>query len=129
MDRDYAVYISGEFVPVTEEVYRAYYSEKRREKTLTEKDARHGLMSFENLDAVASDDPGVEDHIIANETRERLAAALTRLNETERELIHALFFMNLPLAELARDLGIPRKTLEYRRDKVLAKLRKFLSLF
>ena len=127
VDMDYTIYIKGELVPVTEEVYRAYYKEKRREKTQIEKDARNGTSSFAEMDLLSSTEPSAETQIIARETHARLRAALAQLTEPERELIRALFFDKIPVAQLARSLEIPRKTLEYRRDKILTRLRKLLK--
>ena len=126
-DMYYTIYIKGEAVPVTEEVYRTYYKEKRREKTLTEKDARNGASSFAEMDLLTADNPSAEQLIIAREMHERLCAALAALGEDEHLMICALYVERLGVAELSRRLGVPRKTLEFRRNKVLAKLREMME--
>ena len=123
MNKDYIIYVRGEPVSVSEEVYKAYYQERRRAKTLVEKEIRNGVSTFEDLDLMQSPQASVEERIVVREQRERLAAALETLSEDERELVRLLYFEALPLAEVSRRLGVARKTLEWRRNKVLGKLR------
>lgn len=135
MERKYLVRIGAELVPVSEEVYRAYYTYARRERTLVEKDIRNRVVSYDALDsdagtgaeAIASVSPSPEEEVSAALLKEKLQKCLTRLSKQERELIHALFYCNEPLAAAARRLGVPRKTLEGQRDKILRKLRIYMD--
>jgi len=43
MEKRFVVRIKGELIDVPEEVYRAYYSEARRERTQIERDTRNRL--------------------------------------------------------------------------------------
>ena len=49
---------------------------------------------------------------------------LSELNEEEKGLIQALFFEGVSAREYARRLGVYHRTVIYRRDKLLEKLRR-----
>ena len=131
MEKRFVVRINGELIDVTEEVYKEYYSAARRERTQRERDARNRLVHYDAWDtgkstgaeAIASPDRLPEEIVVGEMSADKLRRCLERLNEGERELIHALFYCGKPLAALARELNLPRKTLEGHRDKVLRKLR------
>ena len=44
--KQYYIHIPGSLVEVSESVYFAYYQEKRRNRTLEEKDERNGTVSM-----------------------------------------------------------------------------------
>ena len=49
-NKKYIIRISGRQVEVSREVYQAYYGIERHTRTLDEKDQRHGLVRYSNLD-------------------------------------------------------------------------------
>ena len=48
--KKYYINVPGALVEVSEGVYFAYYQEKRRGRTLREKDERNGAVSYDGLD-------------------------------------------------------------------------------
>ena len=132
------IYVDGRPVCVTEEVYRTYYKMRRVEKTLIEKDVRNHLVHYNAwsdsfLDGArpltGAPVPTPEDLVIAEQTRDKLKHCLNLLSETERELIHALFFEGTTIAKLSEQTNIPKRTLGCRRDRILKKLRKMMARF
>lgn len=49
-NRKYRIRVDGILVDVSEEVYHAYYSMERRARFLMEKDEKHGLLHYSDLD-------------------------------------------------------------------------------
>ena len=47
--KEYLIKVQGQLIPVTEEVYLAYYRMKRRERHLEEKDIKHGVFYYLSL--------------------------------------------------------------------------------
>jgi len=131
MERKFYVRAGAEIVEVTEEVYREYYRHRRYEKTLAEKDARNRLLHYDEWDAAGSPGVGViadaapspEEIIISGDECERLRLAMLSLNEEERGIIRALFYLEKSVTRLAAELNVPRRTLGYRVEKILLKLR------
>ena len=135
MEKRYVIRIAGELIDVSEEIYREYYSAARRERTQAELDQRNRLVHYDAWDteksvgaeAIASKDKQPEEIVAAEIDANKLKRCVARLSEEERELIHALFYSGKSLSGLSRELGIPRKTLESRRDRILKKLRVYFD--
>ena len=134
--KKYYIHVPGALVEVSEDIYFAYYQEKRRGRTLREKDERNGAISYHGLytpqlsgqemipdrDAVS-----VEDAAIANILRGELRRCLALLDEPDRQLIHALYFEGLSEREYAKRVGVPQRTINDRRHRALRKLKKLLE--
>lgn len=134
--KKYYIHVPGALVEVSEGVYFAYYQEKRRGRTLREKDKRNGAVSYDGLDTPELSgqemipDRGavsVEDAAIANIMRGELRRCLALLDEPDRQLIHALYFEGLSERKYAKRIGIPQRTINDRRRRVLRKLKELLE--
>ncbi len=136
-ERDaYRLPVHRELVDVTREVYVGFYQEKRKAKTVDEKNQRNGLLSYDALDTEStlgeeafqdSSMPSLEE--VAEETllRERLHHCLGQLPEEERRLVESLYFEGLTERQCAKNLGISQKAVNKRRHKILAQLKKLLE--
>lgn len=71
--------------------------------------------------------PTPEDIVIANIMAEKIHKCLALLSAAERDLIHALFYSGKTVMALANELGIPRRTLGDRRERILNKLKKMME--
>ncbi len=134
--KKYYIHVPGALVEVSEGVYFAYYQEKRRGRTLREKDERNGAVSYDGLDTPELSgqemipDRGavsVEDAAIANILRGELRRCLALLDEPDRQLIQALYFEGLSEREYAKRVGVPQRTINDRRHRALRKLKKLLE--
>lgn len=134
--KQYYIHIPGSLVEVSESVYFAYYQEKRRNRTLEEKDERNGTVSYDGLDTPElsgqemipdRDAVSVEDAAIATILRDELHRCLARLDEPDRQLIQALYFEGLSERKYAKRVGIPQQTISDRKRRVLSRLKKFLE--
>lgn len=134
----YIITVDGRDIEVAEEVYQAYSQADRRERYVREEVEPGKNLSLEKLleDEVPLEKLGVEMSPSAEETMlgqegirqteqqlKRLADALASLNTAERQLLQALYFGCLSAREYARQLGAYHRTILYRRDKLLEKLR------
>ena len=66
--------------------------------------------------------------ILDNDGDDQMALALTRLNETERQLIHCLFWAATSLEKLSIESGLSQETLRKRKSRTLLKLRRILQV-
>ena len=134
----YIITVDGRDIEVAEEVYQAYSQADRRERYVREEVEPGKVLSLEKLleDEVPLEKLGVEMSPSAEETMlgqegirqteqqlKRLADALASLNTAERQLLQALYFDRLSAREYTRQLGVYHRTILYRRDKLLEKLR------
>ena len=136
--RAYFINLGHSVMETDEENYRAFYKERRREKYIIEEAIKNGVVSFDALDntnfdenaedAFAIDDSEpLDEKIMRKIMIEKLPEAISILNDEEKELIQQIYFNHISERELAKLWNIPRKTLSYRKDKVLLKLRNFFE--
>lgn len=135
--KEYRIRVQGVLVEVTREVYLTYYSTERHTRTLDEKDVRNGKVLYSELDTRETlgeemiPDFGaapVEDVAIGNVLCEKLRQCLLLLPEQEQKLIRALYFEGLTERQLSKRTGIPQRTINDRRNRVIAKLKKLLKI-
>ena len=65
---------------------------------------------------------------IAHILQERLHQCLELLPPQDRELIHALYFEELSERQLAKRTGIPQRTINDRKRRVIAQLKKNVQI-
>ena len=131
--------VDGVDVEVTEDVFLAYSQADRRERYIAEEVEPGRVLSLERLmeDGVPlvelgiEQEPSAENIVLEGEDekelaiqKSRLISALSSLNEAEKQLVQALFFDDIPLREYARCLNVQLRTVQYRRVKLLEKLRR-----
>ena len=98
-DEKYTLLVRGTRVKVTQEVYRAYYHCRDREKYV-DKLAEYNNFSLEGCNErgisleyiISTAMDSMEDEIVQRDMVERLQQCLLRLNEAERQLIISLFY-------------------------------------
>lgn len=126
--------IDGVDVEVTEEVFLAYSQADRRERYISEEVEPRKVLSLEKLEedgvplaslgVEAGEDP--ESMMLAQERKHqvaRLVSALAELDKSEQQLIQVLFFNGISARTYAKQLGVRLNTVQYRRDKLLKRLR------
>ena len=134
MAKEYYLYVKGKAVPVSEEVYKAYWKITEHEKYLQRKDWKHNVIPFSALDY----DGHFVDNIIDEKTDlekivevkmqiEELNKALATLTKEERDLIEAIFFREESLKSIGEKEKVTHQAIGKRRDRILEKLRKILE--
>ncbi len=135
--KKYYIHVPGALVEVSEGVYFAYYQEKRRGRTLREKDERNGAVSYDELDTPEltgqemipdRDAVSVEDAAIANILRGELHRCLALLDEPDRLLIQALYFEGLSEREYSKKTGMHHMTIHSRKVAILRALKKMIKI-
>ena len=132
-NKTYTLLINKKRIPVTEEIYKAYYQLKERESYLDKLSERNNL-SFEECEEkgiqidylLSQTQESAEDKLIKAEMLSRLTVAMEMLTEQERLLIYTLFIKGKSERELCAMLGIAKTTLHDRKTKILGKLKKIL---
>ena len=136
MAGNYYITIDREKVFVSEEVYKTYRQMKRQERTQAEMDARNGLISYEmfTTETIPGEDllcdpsqTSVEETALYAVTCCELYECLDMLLPAERELINSIYCLGYSLRQLSAETGVPYMTIQHRKVKILAKLKKLME--
>ena len=134
--------IDGVDVEVTSEVFAAYSQADRKERYQLEDQKKGRVISLEqlqeddmHLEYLTSDTAeSAEEIIIAKETEkerdallDRFPELMARLTDEDHKLIYALYFEGVSIREYARITGVRLFAVQKRRDRILDKLKNFLS--
>ncbi len=132
--REYYLYVKGKAVPVSEEVYKAYWKITEHEKYLQRKDWKHNVIPFSALDHdghfvdnIIDEKIDLEKIVEVKMQIEELNKALATLTKEERELMEAIFFREESLKSIGEKEKVTHQAISGRRDKILEKLRKILE--
>ena len=132
--KEYFIFINGEKVVVSKEVYQAYWQHTNREKYLERLDRQNKLLFFSEadhdgnfVDNLQDKSVDVEKLVETKEAIEELHLALSGLNEEEREIIDALFFREESTRNLAEKQGNHKTSIIRKRDRILEKLKRILE--
>lgn len=137
---NYYLYIDGQAVPVSEQVYRAYQHYERKEEYFsydlkTEKFQKETATflpsredSYERLlekdRQFAASGVSVEEQAVSSVWLEEL---LQCLSAGERVILHKLYFEDKSERNVSIELGISKTALHHRKVKLLQKLKNFLE--
>ena len=137
---NYYLYIDGQAVPVSEQVYRAYRHYERKEEYFsydlkTEKFQKETATFLPNREdsyerllekarQFAASGMSVEEQAVSSVWLEEL---LQCLSADERVILHKLYFEDKSERNVSIELGISKTALHHRKVKLLQKLKKLLE--
>ena len=128
MDKEYFIELNGRKIPVSKEVYDAFkrpaWKERKRRQVRAEKELSLEAFAdagFEIPSSQALVDEIFEDKLLLD----MLSKALSELTDDERFLINELFYQEKSERTVARETGLPQKTINNRKRAIINKLKKF----
>lgn len=127
--------LHGMLMEVTEQTYREYYRDKRRQKYIDERSKLNGDVSYNALDTdemlgedvFADTKTDVEAEVINKMTVAELRKAFLLLSPDERELIKILFIGGVTERKASEMYGVSQVAIHKRKNRILAKLKDFLE--
>ena len=134
MAKEYYLYVKGKAVPVSEEVYKAYWKITEHEKYLYRKDREHCVLPFSSfdydghfVDNIIDEKIDLEKIVEVKMQIEELHRALNTLTKEEQELMEAIFYREESLRSIGKKEKVSYRAIGKRRDKILEKLREILK--
>ena len=136
MPKKYYLYVNGQRVKVSEQIYKVYWREKEHEKYLEQVDKKNHLLFFSSLDHdgnfvdnLADESVDVEKIIETQILIETVRKAMSRLNDEEREIIERFYFNDETLSSVARSKKVSYQAIQWRKNNILKKLKVLLKEF
>ena len=141
------IWCNGQLIEVSEEVYKVYTQGKRKHRYLTvdlkieeikvdqekqtvtvtpSREDSFDRLTDDNNVQFADEDEAVEETVIHKLMIEKLRSVLDKLSPDEYALIYALYYRGLSERQWSSETGIPQKTINNRKRRILNKLKKFL---
>lgn len=142
------IYIKGEKVCVTDEVYMVFEKSERKEKYIkydlkaekllintkdetvkfiqSKEDSYDRLTDECNLE-FADESMNTEDEVIMAMLIDTLREAVMTLTDTEKHIIYGLFFQGKTAKRISKELGVSVQAIYQRKHNILKKLRKILE--
>ena len=134
MPKEYYLYVDGQRVKVSEQIYKVYWREKEHEKYLEQVDKKNHLLFFSSLDHdgnfvdnIIDEKIDLEKIVEVKMQIEELNKALATFTKKERELMEAIFYREESLRSIGKKEKVSYQAIGKRRDKILEKLRKLLE--
>ena len=132
--KEFYLYVNGQKVKVSEDIYKVYWREREHEKYLEQVDRKNHLLFFSSLDQdghfaenIIDESVDVEKIVETQMMVEALRKAISKLNNEERDIIERLYFNDETLSSVARDKGVTYQTIQWRKDRILRKLKEILE--
>ena len=134
MKKEFYLYVNGQKVKVSEEIYKVYWREREHEKYLEQVDRKNHLLFFSSLDHdghyvdnIVDESVDVAKIVETQMMIESLRYAISKLNDEERDIIERLYFNDETLRSVAKLKSITHPALIKRRNKILEKLKKIIE--
>lgn len=142
------LWIDGQFIEVTEEVYRVYMQGDRKmryfetdlkiERTILDENGRIQQIipsREDSLDRLVEDNArqfedtreSVEDAVLRKLAEDDLRRALTKLTDEEYALVYALFYEGRTERDYAKELGVYPNAVHKKKQRILKKLKEILK--
>ena len=127
--------LHGMLMEVSEDAYKAFYKDKRRQKYLNERSNDNGDFSYDMLttdefngedilvDTVADTAGKAEKNILLDKLRE----SLRQLSPNDQQLIQALYVQQMTEREYASICGIYHNAIHKQKKRILSKLKENLK--
>ena len=146
-EKDFYLYIDGQPVPVSREVYREYYRAEDKERYfmgklkkghtkvnpetqeiqyIPSRELSYAQLAEQDWQFTASGD-SVEDRVVRAAMMEKLQAVLQSLSAEELALLNELFYLEKTEREVAGMYAVSQNTIHYRKNRLLDKLRKMME--
>ena len=134
MPKEYYLYVNGQKVRVSEQIYKVYWREKEHEKYLEQVDKKNHLLFFSSLDHdghfvdnIVDDSVDVEKIVETKIMIEAVRNAISKLNAEERDIVERLYFDDETLSSIASEKKVSYQAIQWRKTNILKKLKKFLE--
>ena len=136
MPKEYYLYVNGQKVKVSEQIYKVYWREREHEKYLEQVDRKNQLLFFSSLDHdghfidnIADESVDVEKIVETQMMIEAVRNAISMLNAEERDIVERLYFNDETLSSIARGKKVSYQAIQWRKNSILKKLRVLLEEF
>ncbi len=128
--------VKNKDIKVSEEIFKGYWQEVRKEKYSKEKENKKIVLSYNALDKddflgeeilKNQEEASVEEIVIKRIEKSILSKAINELSKEEKIVIKLIFFEMMTEREVAKILNISQKNINKKKKAILLKLKNIIS--
>ena len=128
--------VKNKDIKVSEEIFKGYWQEVRKEKYSKEKENKKIVLSYNALDKddflgeeilKNQEEASVEEIVIKRIEKSILSKAINELSKEEKIVIKLIFFEMMTEREVAKILNISQKNINKKKQAILLKLKNIIS--
>ncbi|WP_155963031.1 RNA polymerase sigma factor [Streptococcus ruminantium] len=131
----YYIYVKGEKIPVSEEIYKSYWQVVNHQKYVNRKMFANGVRNFSSFDKaefnfdelLVDERVDVERIVVTKMIIEKLNEALLTLSDLEFSIIKAIYFEDYSIRQVAKEQEMSAASVFRLRNKVLSYLKKIID--
>lgn len=130
MENTKYIYVNGEKIYVSDEIYKVYKKQKNREEYLRRLDVEFLDFSFaENysIEDIEDNRINVEKIVETKLLIVQLQKAMETLSDDEREILKRIYFDDESLRKVAKSRNVSHPSLIKKREQILKKLREIIG--
>ena len=130
MENKKYIYVGGEKVYVSDEIYKVYKKQKNREEYVRRLDVEFLDFNFSenySIEDIEDESINVEKIVETKMLIDQLKKAMESLSDDEREIIKRLYFDDEPLRKVAKSRNVSHPALIKKRDRILKKLKEMIG--
>jgi len=134
MPKEYFLYVNGQKVKVSEQIYKVYWQEREHEKYLEQVDKKNHLLFFSSIDHdghfvenIVDERVDIEKLVETQMMIEALRDAMAKLNDEERDIIERIYFNEESIRSVAKSKSISHPALVKKREKIFKKIKKIIE--
>ena len=121
---------TGTKIQVNQDLYSEYMRPIWRERKRKSVRKKHECSLESNiffLEKLATEEKSLEDLVIEKLMHEKLRFVIKQLSHDEQVLITEIYFYEISERALSQKYSIARKTISYRKKKILSKIKRLLN--
>lgn len=136
MNNKYVIYVNNQPVEVSKKIYKEYWKSIEHERYLTKQIQRrwvyldHFLNEYESntleIKLIDNLDP-TRNEALKMERYEELYNAINTLNDDEKDLLIAIYYLDLTQTDYAIKNGLSQQSISKKHDKIIKKLRNLID--
>lgn len=132
--KEYYILINKDWIEVSESIFKVCRNSYQKMYQDGLRDQKYNIQNFEDIEKAeihslefcCDTECYIINEIYHKDLIEKLKRIISFLDIKEKEIIHALYFDGKTEHQFARELGITQQTVNYRKKKLLKKLKNSL---
>lgn len=132
-DTIYYLNVDHNYIEVNEEIFKVFKASYDKLRYTYKQEVANSVSHYEDIDLAASffikKNESALDNLLLKDITDLILDEIDQLKNKDREIAKYYFIYEYKINEISKKLNIPRKTVEYRKNKIQKYLQKIVKDF